>query len=87
MGGGTCDMTVFVMYQFIGRYFGNLSKNDWYSVFQAQNGEGKNQFLIENTMVTVFIQKYDYGITVIFEKIDGNTVIRNLVRPPLSSAR
>ena len=32
--------------------------------------------------MTVFIQKFDYGITVIFEKINGNTVIENLVRPP-----
>ena len=30
----------------------------------------------------VFIQKFDFGITVIFEKINGNTVIQNLVRPP-----
>ena len=28
------------------------------------------------------MQKFDYGITVIFEKINGNTVIYNLVRPP-----
>ena len=40
------------------------------------------QYLIENTTVTVFIQKIDYGITVIFEKINGNTVIQSLVRPP-----
>ena len=30
----------------------------------------------------VSIQKFDDGITVIFEKINGNTVIQNLVRPP-----
>ena len=28
------------------------------------------------------MQKFDYGITVIFEKIKGNTVIENIVRPP-----
>ena len=48
----------------------------------VSNGDGKIQFLIENTTVTVFIQKFDYGITVIFEKINGNTVMQNLVRPP-----
>ena len=30
------------------------------------------QFLIENITVTVFVQKFDYGITEIFEKINGN---------------
>ena len=59
-------------------------KNGRYSVFQSPNGDGKIQFLIENTTVTVFIQKFDYGITVIFEKINGNTVIQNLVRPPVN---
>ena len=34
-------------------------------------------------MVMVFIQKFEYGITVILEKINGNMVIQNLVRPPL----
>ena len=51
-------------------------------MFQSPNGDGKIQFLIENTPVTVFVQKFAYGITVIFEKINGNTVIQNLVRPP-----
>ena len=51
-------------------------------MFQSPNGDGKIQFLRENTPVTVFVQKIDYGITVIFEKINGNTVIQNLVRPP-----
>ena len=51
-------------------------------VTQSPNGDGKMQFLIENTTMTVFIQTFDYGITVIFEKINGNTVIENLVRPP-----
>ena len=34
--------------------------------------------LIENTTVKIFIQKFDYNNTVIFEKINGNTVIENL---------
>ena len=57
-------------------------KNGRYLVFQSPNGDGKIQFLIENTTVTVFIQKFDYGITVLFEKINGNAVIQNLVQPP-----
>ena len=57
-------------------------KNGRYSVFQSPNGDGKLQFLIENATVKVFIQKFDYGITVIFEKINGNTVVQNLVFPP-----
>ena len=32
--------------------------------------------------MTVFIQIFDYGITVFIEKINGNTVIQILVRPP-----
>ena len=43
-------------------------ENGRYSVIQLPNGDGKIQFLIENTTVTVFVQKFDYGITVIFEK-------------------
>ena len=50
-------------------------KNGRYSVFQLPNGDGKMQFLIENTTVTIYIEKFDYGIAVIFEKINGNTVI------------
>ena len=50
-----------------------LIKNGRYSVFKSPNGDGKMQFLIENTTVTVFIQKFDYGMTVIFETINGNT--------------
>ena len=46
-----------------------------YSVFQTPNCDDKIQFLIESTMVTVFIHKIDYGITVIFEKLNGDTVI------------
>ena len=46
-----------------------------YSIFQSPNGDVKIQFLVENTTVTVIIQKFDYGITVIFEKINSNTVI------------
>ena len=49
-------------------------KNGRYSVFQSTDGDGKIQFLIEKTTVTVFVQKYDYGISVILEKINGNTV-------------
>ena len=53
-----------------------------YSVFHSPNGDGKIQFLIENTTMTVFIQKFAYGTTVIFGKINGYMVIYNLVRPP-----
>ena len=66
-------MAVFGFCQFDGQYFGNLIKNVQYSEFQAPNGDGKIQFLIENTTVTVFIQIFDYGTIVIFEK---STVIR-----------
>ena len=59
-------MEVFDILQFFGRYFGILHKNGRYLVFQSPNGEGKIQFLIESTTVTVFIQNVDYGITVIF---------------------
>ena len=57
-------------------------KNGRYSVFQSPNGDGNIQFLIESTTVTVFIHKFDHGSTVIFKKINVNTVIQNLVRPP-----
>ena len=50
-------------------------KNGRYSVFKLPNSDGKIQFLIENTTGTVFIQKLDYGITVIFAKLNDNTVI------------
>ena len=50
-------------------------KNGRYSVFRSPDDDGKIQYLIENTTVTVFIQKFDYGILVLFEKINGNTVI------------
>ena len=59
-----------------------LIKNGRYLVFQSPNSDGKMQFMIGNTTVTVIIQKLDYGITVIFEKINSNTAIQNLVRPP-----
>ena len=52
-----------------GRYFGNLNKNGLYLVFQLPNGDGKIQFLIENTTMTIFKQKFD-GNTVVFEKIN-----------------
>ena len=57
-------------------------KNGRYSVFQSPDGDGNIQFQIENTTVTVIIRKFDYGTTVIFEKMNGNTVIENPVRPP-----
>ena len=37
-------------------------------MFQIPNGDRKIQFLIENTSVTVYKRKFDYGDTVIFEK-------------------
>ena len=67
------DMAVFGISQSFGRYFGNLNKK--WPVFQSRNEDGQKQFLIENTTVTVCIQKFDYGMTVIFETINGNTVI------------
>ena len=52
----------------------------WYSIFANFFGryfgisvDVEIQYRIENTTVTVFIQKFDFGITVIFEKIDGKT--------------
>ena len=56
------------------RYFGNLNKNGQYSVFQKPQGDDKIRFLIENTTLTVYIQTFDYGITVIFEIFNGNMV-------------
>ena len=38
-----------------GRYFGNLNKYGLYLVFQLPNCDGKIQFLIENTTMTIFI--------------------------------
>ena len=70
--GEAYHMTVFGICQFLG---GDLNKNGRYSVFQSLNGDGKILFLVENTTVTVFIQKFDYSITVIFDKINVNTVI------------
>ena len=52
-------------------------------MFESNNGDSKVKFLMENTTVTVFIQKFDYGMTVIFEKIIGSKEIKNLVRTPL----
>ena len=52
-----------------------LIKIRQYLVFQPPNSDSKIQFLIENTTVTVFTQKFDYGVTVVFEKINGNTII------------
>ena len=62
-------MVVFGICQFFGRYFGNLNKNGLYLVFQLPNGDGKIKFLIENTTMTIFKQKFD-GNTVVFEKIN-----------------
>ena len=42
---------------------------------QAPNTDGKNQFLLENTTVTVIILKFDCGIMVLFVKNKGNMVI------------
>ena len=42
---------------------------------ESPNGDAKMQFPIENITVAVIIQKFDYGITIIFEKFNGNTVI------------
>ena len=43
---------------------------------QLPKREGKIQFLIENTTVTVFIQKFVYGYTVILEKTEISKSIR-----------
>ena len=79
---GAYSMGVFGIFQFFGRYFGNLNKNDLYLVFQLPNGDGKIQYLIENTTMTISKQKVGYKNTVIFGKINCNTVIENLVPPP-----
>ena len=73
-------MAEFSICQFFEQYFGNLSRNGRYSVFRPRNGDGKIQFLIENTTATVFIQKFDYSTTVLFEKINSNTAQWNLLR-------
>ena len=52
-----------------------LIKDGRYLVFLSPNGNGKMQFLIENDTVMVLIQKFDYGTTIIFEEINGNTGI------------
>ena len=38
---GAYSMGVFGIFQFFGRYFGNLNKNGLYLVFQLPNGDGK----------------------------------------------
>ena len=43
--------------------------------YQLPNDDGKIQFLIENTTVKVFMQKFDYSITVSYKEIESNTVI------------
>ena len=70
------DIAVFGISQFFGRHFGNLNKK----LVGFGNGDSRIQFLMESTTLTVFIQKFDYGATVIFEKINGNTVIQNITR-------
>ena len=77
-------MTIFDICQFLGGATVIWIENGRYSVFQSPNRDVKIQFLMENTTVMVFIQKFDYGITIIFEKINGDTVIQNLVRRPPS---
>ena len=72
-------MVVFGICQSLGRYFGDLNKNGRYSVFKSPNDDGNIQFLIENTTVTVIIQKFAYGVTVIFEKINGKGPSKNYV--------
>ena len=42
--------------------------------------------MIENTTVTLFIEKIDYNITVTFENINGKTVIKKKLVHPLSKA-
>ena len=63
-----CDTAVFGICQFLDGILVTLIKNDRYSVFQSPNCDGKIQFLLENTTITVFIQEMDHGIMVIFEK-------------------
>ena len=67
-------MATFGIYQFFWWWYGDLNKK--YTVFGiwVPNGDGKIQFLIENTTVTIFLQKFDYGITEIIVKINGTTV-------------
>ena len=48
-------------------------------VFQSPNGDRKILLLIENTTIRVFIQKFDYGVTGIFEKIKGNGEILKFI--------
>ena len=66
---GAYHTAVFGICQYFGRYIGNLNINGRYSVFQSFKGDGKIQFLIENTTVVVFKQKSDYSIAAIYEKI------------------
>ena len=50
------NMAVFSICQFFGRHFGSLNKK--WLVCRSPNRDRKTQYLIENTTVTVFIQKY-----------------------------
>ena len=74
-GEGAYDMAVFGICKSFGRYFGNSNKKWSVFVFLTPESDCKIQFLIVNTKVAVFLPKCAYRIAVIFEKIDGNTVI------------
>ena len=54
------DMAVFSIFYGL---LVTLMKNGLYLVFQLQNDNGKIQLLIESSTVTVFMKKFDYGIT------------------------
>ena len=62
------NMAVFGICQFLNGMSVIWIKDGRYLVFQSPSDDGKIQFLIENTTVTVFIQQFYDGITLIFEK-------------------
>ena len=80
---GGYNMAIFGICQLFNGISLNWIKDGRYSIFQSPNDGGKIQFLIENTKVTVFIQKFYYGTKVIFEKIKSNTVIKTSYAPSL----
>ena len=53
-------MAVFGICQFLDGISIIGIKDGRFSVFKSPNGDGKIQFLIENTTGMVFIQKFDY---------------------------
>ena len=53
-------MAVFDICQFLDGISIIGIKDGRFSVFKSPNGDGKIQFLIENTTGMVFIQKFDY---------------------------